>query len=228
VDPYNGASVTFYNRLPQADVSRIYLINPPNAKTNYSGVEVTLDKRYSNNWQVHASYTYAKSSGLVATDFSATSAWGTGLYQNPNAHTNAEGRFPYERRHQLKVSATVKIPFGINLGTYTRFLSGQRYTRTISARRIGLLTLRQWDETIYAETLGSRGLPALFICDLRAEKEFKLGKITIGLFGEVFNLFNVNKATAVFTDSSNPYYPFEQMSAIQDPRIFRIGARFEL
>jgi len=71
-------------------------------------------------------------------------------------------------------------------------------------------------------------LPALFICDLRAEKEFKLGKITIGLFGEVFNLFNVNKATSVFTDSSNPYYPFEQMSAIQDPRVFRIGARFEL
>lgn len=228
VDPYNGAAVTFYNRLPQADVSRIYLINPPNATTNYSGLEVTLDKRYSNNWQVHASYTYAKSSGLVATDFSATSAWGTGLYQNPNAHINAEGRFPYERRHQLKVSATVKIPFGINLGTYTRFLSGQRYTRTVSARRIGLLTLRQWDETIYAETLGSRGLPALFICDLRAEKEFKLGKITIGLFGEVFNLFNVNKATSVFTDSSNPYYPFEQMSAIQDPRVFRIGARFEL
>ena len=81
VDPYNGAAVTFYNRLPQADVSRIYLINPPNATTNYSGLEVTLDKRYSNNWQVHASYV-RQVVGPGGHRFQRHLGLGTGLYQN--------------------------------------------------------------------------------------------------------------------------------------------------
>lgn len=227
IDPYDGQTVTFYSRKPEAYVSQLYLVNPPNATRKYEGVEFTINKRFSKGWQLQASYIYAKSTGLVATDFSSSSAWGTGLYQDPNDHVNADGRFEYERRHQIKLTAMVKGPFGINIGTYTRYLAGRRYTRVISSGYMDDVNLWQGSESIYAEKRGSRGLPDLFICDLKIEKEFRIGKTTVGIFGDVFNVFNGNKATDVVTTSNNPYYTFEEMEDIQDPRIFRIGARFE-
>lgn len=223
-DPHDGSTVTFWEQIavyPSED----YMINPPDAKRDYDGVEVTFDKRYSRGWQLKASYVWQKSRGLIGTDFG--DSWsGTGYYNNPNAHTNAIGRFPLERRHQVKIQGLVNGPWGINLGGYFRYLSGQRYTRSI--RSVDLeLNLSQGTETIYAEERGSRGLPDLAILDLRLEKEFRIGQTSFSVFGDAFNVFNDGKATGVYSISSNPNIEFEKMESIQNPRIFQIGARFE-
>ena len=65
------------------------------------------------------------------------------------------------------------------------------------------------------------------ILDLRLEKEFRFGRIAFAVFGDAYNVFNSNKSTEVYTNSSNPSIEFEKIEAIQDPRIFQIGARFE-
>jgi hypothetical protein len=63
---------------------------------------------------------------------------------------------------------------------------------------------------------------------LRLEKTFRLEPITFGIFADCFNVFNRGAATAIWTNSSNQTtYEFKEMTAINDPRIFQLGARIE-
>jgi len=223
-DPYDGSTVTFWNQIGVYP-SEEYMINPPDAKRDYDGVEITFDKRYSNGWQLKLSYVWQNSRGLVGTDFS--DSWsGTGYYENPNDHINAIGRFPYERRHQFKLQGMVRMPLGIHFGTYFRYLSGRRYTREIRSGDLGV-SLNQSPQTNYAEERGSSGYPPLYIWDVKLEKEFRFGRVAFAVFTDIFSVFNMNATTEVYTVSSNPGIPFGDTEGIQDPRIFRIGARLE-
>ncbi len=223
-DPYDGNTVTFWQE-KQTFNPKYYVVNAPGATRDYDGVELTLNKRYSNGWSLNASYVFQNSRGLIGTDFD--DSWGgTGYYDNPNYHIYAIGRFPLERRHQVKIQGLLKGPWGVNLSGYFRYLSGQRYTRAVRSLDLGL-QLSHDDETIYAEERGSRGYPGLAILDLRVEKSFKVGPVTLRAFVDIFNVFNSGVATAYYTISSNPGIEFETMEAISDPRIFRLGAKIE-
>ncbi len=224
VDPYDGQQKYFWseNEILPADM---YMINPPGAKRDFDGVEVVLNKRYSQGWSVMASYVYQNSRGLIGTDY--VDSWsGADYYDNPNAHINAVGTLTLNRPHQFKVQGMVKGPWGVSVGGYLRAYSGQRYTRRISSYDLGI-EINQGEETINAEKRGDRGLPAQVILDLRLEKNFRIQSAKFGLFVDCFNLFNGNKATEVQTVSSSSAIVFGQMVAIQDPRIFRLGVRFE-
>jgi len=223
-DPYNGGTVTFWDELSVLN-SKMFMVNPPGAKRDYDGVEFTLEKRYSKGWSLKVSYVWQKSRGLIGTDFD--SSWGgTGYYNNPNSHENSVGTFPFERRHQLKIQGLVKGPWGINMSGYFRFLSGQAWTRQVRSTDLGV-DLSQDITTINAEKRGDRNLPDVAILDLRVEKAFKVKPLTLRVFADIFNVFNVGKATAVYQVSSNPAIPFEQMEAITNPRVFRLGAKIE-
>jgi len=89
VDPYDGSTQTFYDVIDPYLASSEFITNPPGAKRDYNGVEVTVEKRFSNNWQMSFSYVYSKSKGLIGTDFD--DSWsGQAYFDDPNAHTNAE------------------------------------------------------------------------------------------------------------------------------------------
>ncbi|MDD8021351.1 MAG: TonB-dependent receptor [Acidobacteriota bacterium] len=234
-DPYDGQERKFYNRTDLL-TSEYYMINPPDANRNYDGVEVTIDKRYANNWQLQVSYVWQKSRGLIATDFDST--WsGTGLYDNPNAHINAIGRFPDERRNQIKIEGMVKLPWDINVGGYMRLMSGRRYARAITSTFFVDDTLpegtpwqtdlSQGGTTIYAEPSGSRALPEVAILDLRIEKRFRISRTSFGIFADIFNVFNDSRATSLTTVSNNTSIAFRTIQSITDPRILQLGCHFE-
>ena len=225
VDLYNGQTLTFYEKI-NLTTSQIYIVNPPGADRNYSGFEFTLNKRFSKGWALNVSYVYAKSTGLITTGRADESLGGAvgGFYQSPNAHTFANGTLPLERRHQIKVEGLMKGPFGINLSGYFRYLSGLPVTRTVSSNYLGL-ALKE-NITIYAETRGATFLPPAVQLDLRLEKTLKIVGFNIGVFADCFNLFNRGVSTGMWMNSSNlTTYKFKQMTSINDPRIFQLGAR---
>lgn len=224
VDPYDGKTVTFYDRSKSLVAQTFVVANPKPARRNYTGFEVVLTKRFSHNWQMNASYVYAKSTGLIGTDFD--DSWsGQSYFDNPNAHINAVGRFPLERRHQIKIQGSYSAPFGILISTNYSTLAGRRYTREIRSDDLGL-DLNQGNVTINAEERGARGLPWLHILDLRVEKQFRLmDRFRIGLIADVFNVLNRNTATSVETISSSTAYTFEEPDGIMDPRLVRLGIR---
>ncbi len=223
-DPYDGSTQTFYNQTA-FPAAKYYTVNPPGADRNYDGLEVTMNKRFSGKWGLSVSYTYQNSRGLIGTDFN-DSYGARGYFDDPNVHTNAYGRMDLERRHQFKVQGMVKGPWEIMGSCYYRYLSGQRYTRQINSTDLGL-ELNQGDVTIFAEKRGSFGLPAYNVLDLRLEKTVRFRKLALSVFVDGFNVFNANKATEVEKLSSNPSRTFGEMVSIQNPRIFRLGAKFE-
>jgi hypothetical protein len=224
IDPHDGGTVTFWNRLWYEPAQK-YMVNPPDAKRDYNAVEFRLDKRFSRKWSLNLSYVYNKSTGLVGNEF-WDSEGRTGLYNDPNAHVNAYGRMPLERRHQLKIQGLVKGPLGINISGYFRYLTGRPYTRTVNSRELGVAL--NTDQSVNAEPRGSYLLPDLAILDLRLEKEFKFGnKLSFKVFCDIFNAFNSNEATGVWTQSSNPNYTFGEMTYIIGPRVFRFGGKIE-
>ncbi|MDP2915503.1 MAG: carboxypeptidase regulatory-like domain-containing protein [Candidatus Aminicenantes bacterium] len=227
VDPYNGQTLTYYEKI-NLTASQIYIVNPPGADRNYSGFEFTINKRFSKGWALDVSYVYAKSTGLITTGRADESLGGAvgGFYQSPNAHTNANGTLPLERRHQFKVEGLMKGPFGINLSGYFRYLSGLPVTRTVSNNYLGL-SLKE-NITIYAETRGHTYLPPVVQLDLRLEKTIKISTLNIGVFADCFNLFNRGVATGMWMNSSNvATNKYKQMTSINDPRIFQLGVRIQ-
>jgi len=224
VDPFDGSTVTFWNQDPALGALTSTVTNPEPAQRDYTGFEVVLNKRFSKNWQMIASYVYAKSTGLIGTDFD--DSWtGEEYFNDPNAHTNAIGRFPYERRNQFKLQGTYRLPWGFLISTYYRALSGRTYTRRVRSQDLGL-DLDQGDWTIFAETRGSRQLPWLHQWDLRVEKQFNIkDRFRVGLIADCFNVLNLNTATSVESISSSAAREFEQVAGILDPRIVRFGVR---
>jgi outer membrane receptor protein involved in Fe transport len=181
---------------------------------------------------MNASYVYAKSRGLIGTDFD--DSWsGQPYFDSPNWHINRNGNFNLERRYQFKLQALVRGPLGINIGAYYRLLCGNRYQRTIGSLDLGL-DLNDGNVSIFAEKRGTRKYPDLSILDMHLEKMFKIGKIRLSVFADVFNLFNVNTATDIYELSSTSTtingipVVFGDTEEIYDPpRIFRLGTRIE-
>ena len=231
IDPYDGQEVTFWDWSNPYLPNEIYIINPPGAERDYDGLEFKLSKRYSSGWQVHLTYVYQKSRGLIPTADSQSGGEANGmrgtsaLYENPNAHYNAVGRFPRERRHMLKLHGLVRGPWGINLSGYFSVMSGRRYTRRVSSGGLGLNLYT--DVVTFAEPLGGHGYPTLTNLDLRLEKEFRIKGIRMSVFGDAFNIFNDNAVTVVRTISNRTSYEFQDPRTIVPPRIFQLGAKIE-
>jgi outer membrane receptor protein involved in Fe transport len=226
LDPYSGQMVTFYNDLNVGREPADFIVNPPGAEREYTGIEVTLNKRYSHGWSVNASYVWAKSTGLISTARGGQSLGTSSLWDTPNAHINADGRFPFERRHQIKITGLVKGPWGINFGGYFRALEGRRWTRSVSSQFLGL-ELEQPSVGINAEARGSNGYPMIIQLDLKVEKAFKIGNVELKLFADIFNVFNENTIISEYTNSSNPSRTFGEDLDILDPRVVRFGAKIE-
>lgn len=224
-DTYDGSPVNFWSQT-DTTLTEGYILNPPGAERNYDGFEVTLNKRYSNGWQMMASYVYAHSRGLITTVRGSESLGTSNFFANPNYHINRDGRLPLERRHQFKLQALVKGPWGINVSGYLRSMAGERYNRQIRSVDLAV-TLNQGGETIMAEERGAQGYPWQTVLDVRLEKSFKLGNFTLSVFGDLFNAFNTNSAIEVYFISSNATNPFNTIEDILDPRVLRLGARLE-
>jgi hypothetical protein len=231
-DDYDGSTQTFWNMIDNSLAGAYYITNPPGAERDYDGIELTMDKRFSNNWSMNASYVYSKSRGLIGTDFG--DSWsGASYFDTPNAHVNAIGNFNLERRHQFKLQAMVRGPWGINIGAFYRLLGGRRFQRQIRSQDFGL-ELNQGDATVNAEKRGSRQYPDLSILDMHLEKMFKIGKVRLSLFADVFNVFNINTATSIYALSSTsttingtPINFGDRDELYGPPRIFRLGTRIE-
>jgi hypothetical protein len=227
-DPFTGGPITFYSQIDEDVVPALVLANPPGLERNYDGFEVTLNKRMSNNWMARASYVYGKSSGnypltgdRVVIDVSGD------LYNDPNAHINMLGRDESERRHQIRVNASYRGPWGLMASTFIKWWSGQRWARTVNSDDVDV-DLNQGDWDVLAEARGSRGLENQFLVDLRLEKAFSISdRGRIRFSADAFNLFNANTVTNVWWISSNPGIEFGSPRDILFPRQFRFNVIFE-
>lgn len=167
----------YYARTSAAN--RQVITNDPTVVETYKGLELTINKRLSNRWQMLAGYTLSRSrldsvsrdlspnylinaNGPIAIDansFPSTRCAGCGA---PNA----------DRPNQFKLTGMYILPFHdlIVSGNFSS-QQGPPITRQI-ARSVGFATT----QTINLEPMGSTRLPVLNKIDLRLGKLFHLGE----------------------------------------------------
>ena len=151
----------------------------------YKGLELTVNKRMSNRWQLLGSYVWSRFDGVIMA--------GDGRQvddpTNPNLSSEANwtGRNATDQPHSFKAIAAYEAPWGINVGLNLQMLSGLPYDRQF--RR----TLTQGSTTVRAEQRGNYRADTLRLFSLKADKLFELHRhARISIFGEFHNLLNTN------------------------------------
>jgi outer membrane receptor protein involved in Fe transport len=254
-DPYTftvpspgSGTVPVYERTEETVDEHDYLITNYNTQTSpyvlqnpyrkFRGVEVLFNKRFSNRWQLVASYVYSWSKGTVDNGTSDDIGYGSRdtMYQgDPNYWTNVDGRSTYTPTHMIKVQASYVIPvIDLSVSAYYRGIGGRFWTP-----RYRTSYLYQGRVTVLAEPRGSNEYPMQHTLDIRLEKIFTISKnYQLGLLFDVFNLFNADTITSWGTRigsgadwyaTGSPYYTpstnGHDLLGILNPRQARLGIR---
>jgi outer membrane receptor protein involved in Fe transport len=199
----------------------------------YWGIEVLFNKRFSNRWQMLASYVYSKSRGTVGNSSAYRDIGWNSLY-DPNYWINADGPSSYDPTHMLKIQGSYLLPLGISFNAYFHAITGDTWTQL---RRTGSRDLYQGRLTFNVEQSGKYHYPMLTQLDLRLEKIFTLAdKYRLGLVFDIFNVFNDNTITSWgnrinydWVADDPTYSPSTQghdLLGLTLPRRARVGIRF--
>jgi hypothetical protein len=87
----------------------------PMGTSNYNSLQTSLNRRFTNGFQVQASYTYSKSMDYGSAGGGAQNVGGTQGIQDPFDGSIDYGRSTYDRTHSFRVSSVYAMPFGGNI-----------------------------------------------------------------------------------------------------------------
>lgn len=177
----------------------------PKAKREYYAVNLSLDKRFSNNWMGGASFTWSSLrgnySGLASSDEVDVNGFGR---TNPNVARFWDGWFlPYtqdgkpidgplgtDRPLYFKVYGSYTFPFGLTLGTTANAFSG--VPTSIEFNFGGM-------QGFYPVGRGTeKRSPFIFMMNLYAEYPIRLGRTRLTFSLNVDNLTNNNAAQRIY------------------------------
>jgi hypothetical protein len=237
-----GETFTIYNRLNPYD--QAYIITNINkgdpwinvdVYRNYLGLELLFHKRFSNKWQILASYVYGRAYGTVDNQSGDDIGWG-GDTESPNHWINSEGHCSNDNTHMFKLQGTYIFPYGINFTVHFHAITGDTWETVERTPRYN-----QGRITFNAEPQGSHHYPIAPILDLRLEKTFTIAdRFRIGVMADIFNVFNDDTITYWGTILGQSYFPGDYYSdmggypstdghylyGFQQARQFRVGLRF--
>jgi hypothetical protein len=238
--PELDRTFTLYDRTPETLETYDYLITnpkegdpwiflPPYRK--YTGLEILFNKRFSNRWQILASYVYGVAKGTYDNGFADDIGYGGGT-EDPNFWINSEGNSTVDPTHMIKIQGTYVLPFDINFNAYFRGVTGNAWSQRYRTTRF-----EQGRVTFFTEARGSHHYPMQKILDLRLEKIFTIArKYRLGLMIDVFNVFNDDTITSWGTRYGLDWYvpgiedypnstSGHELYGLVDPRQARIGVR---
>ena len=190
---------------------------------NYDTFEVAFNKRYSDRWMFLTSYMFTKVDEFKNTSQSSTSRLQTirtsGSY---NWEPNLREYFGRQDANysNFKVVGRYVFPMEIGLSTSYKWQSGYNWARRISARLPNAGT-----ERIHATEISDNRGDNVGIWDLRVDYSFNFGdKGGLTVMADLYNVLNSNPVANFRSFAGSR---FREVIALLDPRVFRIGLRFE-
>lgn len=205
----------------------------PKAKRNYHAVNLSLLKRFSDNWFGGVTYTWSRLwgnyCGLNSADEwgSPVAAGGSGLGRNdPNTNrywdywflmldqdmNDAAGLLPTDRTHYAKIYGSYVFPFGLTVGTVINAYTGIPITTEVN------LNNQQGYYPLGRNDTGKR-TPFVVYGNLYAEYNLRVAdRYTIQFNVNVDNFFNTKTARRVFPEYNrdHPYLTDEELLAGAD------------
>ncbi|MEO8503646.1 MAG: TonB-dependent receptor [Acidobacteriota bacterium] len=231
-----GQQVTLFDYLNPGEDTLI-VTNPKGLYRKYDGFIFTVNRRLKDNWQMLVSYVYSKTRGNIDNLDGFNSAYGGnnpgGFLNTPNSLINADGRLTHDQTNQVKLQGSyflrkLDLVFSGNFTYYSGDTWNPRTTCLLMPPdEDGVRSCHDFPQgsvRYFAETRGSRRLPAARQLDLRVEWTHALGGGQLGLVLDAFNLTNQGRATVVEDRVNNA--AFGQPSSFNSPRQLRLGARY--
>jgi hypothetical protein len=213
----------------------------PEVARYYRGVELTANKRFSNQWQMYASLLWSELEGNYEGFFSRDNQQVdpaiTSKFDLPELLANARGLLPNDREWQFKAYGSYVWDFGLTSGLNFYYMTGHPLSKLGADRLYGL------DERFITQR-GSEGRsPDIWSLDLRLSYPIRVSSYSIELSMDVFNLFNTQEALEVDqrwttldpTDYDPPIAAENEPATnprwgdpyvYQDPRRVRFGVKF--
>ena len=186
---------------------------------DFQNLEFAINRRFSGRWMLLGSV------GMT---------WST-MAHTQNGARYGNTTFPYRPADRLwgddgvettslwnyKVIGRYVLPLEIGLSGSWKVQSGFNYARTIS-----VAMPVEGSRTIRVEPITSNRYPSVAILDFRLDKSFDLGRAgRVTPLLDVFNLLNSGVPTTVRT-TNTATAPFNEVTAILNPRVIRFGIRF--
>jgi hypothetical protein len=232
-------------------MSRVYTLDysqtfpAPKPQRTFKGIQLDLTKRFSNNWQMMASYLYSTLEGNFDGEFAP--------YTNNGADPNISAAYDYydfftdgkdlskitnrgylsnDRRSQFKISGVYVTQFNLSVGFAAYYRTGTPLSRMgysdAYSRYEFFLTPR-----------GSEGrTPSNYDADLHFGYPFQLHPLTVNLIFDIFNVFNTQRPILLdqrwgFQEADNssptPVNPgYGQPLLRTPPTSVRLGVRITL
>lgn len=202
----------------QVPASRTKMESPNQNDSNYTSIELTLNKRMTERWALVTSFHHTWSNELLY-----------GVPQNPNQEINNEQKTTV---WGFKAFATYRAPRGVTISPVVRHQAGDPLGRVVQ-----VTGLRTGTFNYMVEPVGAYRGQNVTILDARIEKMLNLTrKYRLTLFFDAFNIANSNAAdsqdsitgrrTAVVDRRTVEYQRFLRPTVIIGPRIYRLGFRW--
>ncbi len=209
----------------------------------YRGLQLDVTKRFSDNWQMIASYIYSTLEGnydgeyapftqdtLADPNISAAYDYYDFFTNgsNLNVVTN-RGYLSNDRRNQLRISGLYITPFRLQVGLTGYYRTGTPWTRYGYSDAYGRYEF-------FLTQRGAEGrMPDNYEMDLHLGYPIAIGPVDVNLLCDIFSLFNAQRAIILdqrwgFQESDNasptPVNPdYGQPALRTPPTIVRFGVR---
>lgn len=139
------------------------------------------------------------------------------LFTDPNAVTNARGRLFNDRAYTIKSMSILSLPWSSKVGVLARFQDGQPFSRLAIVP-----SLNQGAEAIQAFPRGRSRFSYRATLDVRFQKRIELGVTQLDLIADAYNLLNASSEVEEYVVTGPR---FRDITAVQPPRSFHLGAR---
>jgi outer membrane receptor protein involved in Fe transport len=207
----------------------------PRAERNYYGIDLTFDRRLTDNWALSGSYTwshlYGNYEGYTNSDIGQSDPGLTQTFDTPGLLENSYGDLPNDRRHTAKVFGSYSWPWGLQLGGNFFFSTG-RPINSFGLHPSDPVTRSYGSDAFYTggepRPRGCCGTTEnLWTLDAMVRYSIGFGKVTMDLRLDVFNIFDnhavvrVDEVGELSNGEANPYYG--EAVEHQTPRQVRIG-----
>ena len=229
VGPY---SVNYYKINPAAvpaDNGHTYQTRPGYTQ-KFQGLDFSATKRMSHNWMARAAY----SMNVHREYFAGMQSMGdpTPSPSNPNIdgglvvrQTSGSGKssiYMVLPKHQFILNGAVQLKGGITAGI--NYLFRQGYSEPFNRTRVATGDVLSGNKTVFV--LGGVDwyrLPNVHSLDVRIGKEQKVGRTTLNLDLDAFNVLNIG--TVLGRQYDLRLTTANQVLEIMNPRILRLGLR---
>ena len=179
-----------------------------------NGVKLSLDQRFGASLSLSLNYTYENAVGNSSDPNETATRAASGQDARPRVEP-----FDWDQRHTVNLAASWLQQDDLSITVILRYGSGSPYTPAVNSAFGAQL-----------ET-NSSVKPAWTSLDVRAEKYFHIGSVTLTVFARALNLTDERFANgSVFASTGSPYYstsPAADREALADPSRFAPPRRVE-